>query len=251
MGELMGLLDSIKQAISGKKFEDIGNVESICPNCGKALESRPSRKKKCPECEKFMFVRTRPSDNKKVLVTEVQAEVIDEQWSIVNGTHDSYLKEKKAFENERASQAKRFGCEPLENDVKWALLNKQLTEYALKGDWGFYRNTKLQMAELLRKEKKLKSALYFYLDVFYLDLNGPNNTGGSSLELLKKYPPFRSNEAMIAPGIIKRISSLIKQLGLDTKEIENLFKEMVKEQYSFIELPISPENGWRTINEKL
>ena len=247
----MGLLDSIKQAVSGKRFEDIGNIEPICPNCGKALESKPSRKIKCPECRKFMFVRTRPSDNKKVLVTEAQAKVIEEQWSIVNCTHDSYLKEKKAFENERASQAKRFGCEPLENDVKWALFNKQLTEYALKGDWGFYRNTKLQMADILRKEKRLKNALYFYLDVFYLDLNGPNNMGGTSPGLLKEFPPFRPNEAMIAPGIKKRILSIIKHLGLDTKETENLFKDMVKEQYSFIELPISAEKAWKAIEAQI
>ena len=247
----MGLLNSIKQAISGKKFEDIGNIEPICPNCGKALENKPSRKKKCPECGNFMFVRTRPSDNKKVLVTEAQAEVIEEQWSIVNGTHDSYLKEKKAFENERASQAKRFGCAPSENDVKWALLNKQLTEYALKGDWGFYRNTKLQMADILRKEKKLKNALYFYLDVFYLDLNGPNNMGGTSPRLLKEFPPFRPNEAMIAPGILKRILSIVKQLELDTKETEILFKDMVKEQYSFIDLPISAEKAWKVFEAQI
>lgn len=251
MGVLMGLLDSIRQVISGMNFEDIGNIEPICPNCGKALQSKPSRKKECPECGKFMFVRTRPSDNKKVLVTEAQAKVIEEQWSIANGTHETYLKEKNAFEDEKASQTKRFGCMPSDNDVKWALLNRQLTEHALNGNWGFYRNTKLQMAELLRKEKKLNSAVYFYLDVFYLDLNGPNNIGETSPELLKKFPPFRPNEAMIAPGIIKRILSVIKQLGLDTEETENLFKEMVKKQYSFIELPISAEKAWKAIEAQI
>jgi len=70
----------------------------------------------------------------------------------------------------------------------------------------------------------------FYLDVFYLDLNGPNNIGGTSPEILKKFPPFHPNDAMIAPGIIKRILSIRKALGLDTKETENLFKDMVKEQ---------------------
>lgn len=247
----MGLLNSIKQAISGKKFEDVGNIEPICPNCGKALENKPSRKKKCPECGNFMFVRTRPSDNKKVLVTEAQAEVIEEQWSIVNSTHDSYLKEKKAFENERASQAKRFGCAPSENDVKWALLNKELTSHALKGNWGHYRNAKLQMADILRKEKKQKSALYFYLDVFYLDLNGPNNMGGASPEMLKKFPFFRPSEAMIAPGIIKGILNIIKQLGLNINEAEILFKDMVKEQYSFIELPISAEKAWKVFEAQI
>lgn len=248
----MGLLNSIKQAISGKKFEDIGNIEPICPNCGKALENKPSRKKKCPECGKFMFVRTRPSDNKKVLVTEAQAEVIEEQWSIANGTHETYLKEKNAFENEKASQTKRFGCTPSENDVKWALLNRGLTEHALKGNWGHYRNTKLQMANILRKEKKLKKALYFYLDVFYLDINGANNIGGiTNPELLKKCPAFNTQYAMIIPGNIEQISRIAKQMNISKMEVESLFKEMVKQQYSFIQLPISPEKAWKTIEEKL
>ena len=39
----------------------------------------------------------------KVLVTDNQAELIEEQWSIVNGTHDEYLARKQKIEGERST----------------------------------------------------------------------------------------------------------------------------------------------------
>jgi len=45
--------------------------------------------------------------------------------------------------------------------------------------------------------------------------------------------------------------SIRKALGLDTKETENLFKDMVKEQYSFIELPISADQAWNEVDAQI
>ncbi len=59
----------------------IGNIEAICPYCGNRLDRKPGRKKKCPHCDNFIHVRTRPLDNQKVLVTEKQMEAINEQWA--------------------------------------------------------------------------------------------------------------------------------------------------------------------------
>ena len=62
----------------------IGNIDSVCPYCGNRLEKKPGRKAKCPHCGNFIHVRTRPLDNKKVLVTEKQMEAINEQWGMVH-----------------------------------------------------------------------------------------------------------------------------------------------------------------------
>lgn len=48
--------------------------ECICPACGIKLDVTPSRKKKCPSCNQFMFVRTIPSDRKQYLVTKDEEE---------------------------------------------------------------------------------------------------------------------------------------------------------------------------------
>jgi len=80
----MGILDKL----FGKpkqKYETLGNTEPICPYCARPLEKMPGRKTKCPFCANFMYVRTRPADKKRVIVTEQDAAKIDEQWKIESG----------------------------------------------------------------------------------------------------------------------------------------------------------------------
>jgi hypothetical protein len=66
-------------------LKEIGFVDAICPYCSSALEKKPSRKKKCPDCGNFIYVRTRPIDRERVLVTEEQTAEIDRQWEIMSG----------------------------------------------------------------------------------------------------------------------------------------------------------------------
>ncbi len=248
----MGFLSWIRKAFSKPKqlsrLEKIGNVEAVCPSCNVALEQKPKRKKKCPGCGNFIYVRTRPIDNKKVLITEAQIDLIEEQWAIYHGTHDEYLAQKWIVEQEKAELAERLGVPPAENDVQWSLLNKQLIEHSKLGNWGLYRNTRFEMAEILRKEGKLKQALLTYLEVCYLDLNGPNNTGGTTnAEILKDYPPFSADSAFLAPGIIERIVRIIKKLQIEPIDVRNMFNEIAVTQQANLKLPISPEQAWNQL----
>ncbi len=68
-----------------QKYETLGNTEPICPYCAKPLDKMPGRKTKCPFCANFMYVRTRPADKKRVIVTEQDAAKIEEQWNIESG----------------------------------------------------------------------------------------------------------------------------------------------------------------------
>ena len=36
----------------------IGNKEPVCPYCSCILDKMPGRKKKCPSCSQFIYVRT-------------------------------------------------------------------------------------------------------------------------------------------------------------------------------------------------
>ena len=60
------------------KYELIGNSEPICPYCAVPLDKMPGRKRKCPSCGNYIYVRTRPADRKKVAVTQEGAAKIDE-----------------------------------------------------------------------------------------------------------------------------------------------------------------------------
>ena len=58
-------------------------------------------------------------------MTESQAEQIEEQWSIADGTHEFYLAEKKPLEDLKKEMTVKFGRVPSDDDVKWHLYSKQ------------------------------------------------------------------------------------------------------------------------------
>jgi hypothetical protein len=249
----------------------IGNLDAVCPHCNRGLDKKPERKKKCPYCGQFMQVRTRPSDGKKVLVTEAQAEQIEEQWLIIHGgTHDAYLEakgrvvEKKVklaarFAEEKAMLAERFGREPSDNDVQWGLLNEELLNHAQHQNWGFFRNTKLTMAEILRKEGRSTQALGLYLEVCYLDLNGPNNYGGIlqggkyDSESLREFPPWEPKGALLLgctalPGLA---ADMIRKTNLTPATVEKLFRKTASALRAGLRLPLSPAGAWPQIRQAI
>jgi len=248
----MGVLHSIWIFLRKRRFQAVGNVDAVCPYCNNTLEKKPGRKKKCPSCNNFIYVRTRPKDGKKVLVTKDQTELLKEQWSIVNGTHAEFLENKRIIENERRFLAKKFGREPSENDIRWSLLNKELMTHANNANWGLYRNAKFQMAEILRAESKTSPALAIYLEVLYLDVNGPNNISGiRDRALLKEFPPFNEKDAFLAPGVLSKVVDLIQELNLDDKGTKAIFNEIAERNFSNLRLPVTPEQGWRKIKKEL
>jgi predicted amidophosphoribosyltransferase len=56
-------------------------VAPVCPSCGATLKKKPERKILCPRCKKPIFVRYGPSDRKKKLVTQSQADDIEREWA--------------------------------------------------------------------------------------------------------------------------------------------------------------------------
>ncbi len=252
----MGILDLFrsKPNTDNQQCETKDERKAECPYCQRALSKIPGAKTKCPHCGEFMFVRTRPKDNARVVVTKAEAEKINEEWTIVAGTHDIFVAEKEEFAKEKEILRKRFGGkEPSDNDVRWGLLNKQIIENAKNGDWGLYRNTRFQMAEILRGEMKLKDALRTYLEVCYLDLNGVRNVGGmNDPELLKEFPPFDPKEsAFLAPGVIDLIKRIVLKLKLNKDEIKQIFLEHNLRSEKSLRLPVSVEQAWLSMDKEL
>lgn len=238
----------LPKVVVPRELQKIGVSDSVCPYCNNVLDKKPARKKKCPHCDNFIYVRTRPQDKAKVLVTERQAEQIDEQWSIANGTHGAYLAEKNKIANEHSRLAKKFGKEPSANDVKWGILTKEVLDHASDGDWGLYRNAHFQMAEVLRKESKLKQALSLYCRVCYLDINGPRNTSGLKS---RKYPSFSPKEAFLAPGVISLVERTAEKMKLNQDEIKSVFMEIAEREHKGLKLPVSPEKAWGKMKKEL
>lgn len=118
------------------------------------MDEKPSRKKKCPHCGNYIFVRTRPFDREKVLITEEQINQIELQWDMYHEhkEHEIYEKDPEYIQM-RDELRVGFNKESLVSDVRWGLANRKSIEHCQNNDWGLYRNAKSEM----------KLSLYFWM----------------------------------------------------------------------------------------
>jgi len=100
----------------------------------------------------------------------------------------------------------------------------------------------------LRKEKRLELSLRTYLELCYLDLNGPMNPGAIiEPELKAQFPPFDTKRAFLAPGIISEIKIILKKTGLETERAKEVFFEIADVNHRALNLPVSPLGAWTQI----
>ncbi len=226
---------------------------AICPSCGFGLNKVPGAKTKCPHCAAFMYVRTDPETNSRVVVTAERAEEIEDEWSKINGTWEFRQEEKLRYQATKEQLTKNFnGAVPSDNDIKWSLLNEDSIKHASVQDWGLYRNTIFQMGEILRKEEKHAMALEKYLLVCYIDTCGPNNVGvplGQKLEFGQK--AFSKDSAFLAPGVLERVLKSAKATNKDLESLENILKDVGMKYKGAIPFTLTPENSWKQILEEL
>jgi len=126
-------------------------INDKCPNCKKKLEKIPSRKKKCKFCGKYMYVRTRPQDRNRVLVTEKESKKIDAQndglqhlsmWGIT----PEYVEEV------RKDLTKKFKREAPYSDAIWSIFNELILKVGKEG--GNLGSLYYSMALFLHREEK-------------------------------------------------------------------------------------------------
>ena len=222
-----------------------------CPYCHKPLAKVPGRKTKCPHCGEFMFVRTRPKDEARVVVTKEEADEITKEWAILNGTYDALVAEQEAFEQEKEILREKLGGrEPSDNEVNWNLINKELLKESDAGNWGAWSSTKFKLGDILYSEMKLIEALRIYLEVCYLYLNGPNNTGGMSSDFVPAFDPSGVN-AFVAPGIINRVQRIVKKLDANEEVVRKEFLEHNSPIEKSMNLPIAPTECWDRIKREI
>ena len=58
----------------------LGITEAKCPYCGEKLYKFPKAKTKCKSCGNFIYKRTRPFDNKAILVKENELDEVEKEW---------------------------------------------------------------------------------------------------------------------------------------------------------------------------
>jgi hypothetical protein len=230
MGFLDIILGSKKKNLNENivtKFKKIGEIDK-CPYCKNKLDKIPTRKFKCIFCGEYIYIRTRPFDRKKVLVTEVQIEEIEKQWNI-------YTDEKKIEERNidlmkrpkyiyaKKELTSKFGKEPDMIDVIWEVYNIESTEFISKKQWSNLEQKSFRMGYLLHKYKDLENAFNFYLEGYYLAIN-----------LEEDYKDIN-----IIP-----IMDLITKLKLSIEQVKDRFYSRNIRIKEITNMPLSEEKVW-------
>jgi hypothetical protein len=230
------------------KSELVGNAEPVCPYCSEPLDRMPGRKKKCTSCGNYMYVRTRPADRKKVILTKQALDQIEPLWSMVYDAQRACIADEDTIGKEKAALSTKTGRQSSDRDAFWSLCNKQLLEEMKKGNWGLYRNTRFSMAQLLICEGRHRAALDTLMEVSYLDANGPRNMSGvEDPEIVRKFPPFTPKDAFQAPAIVESIETLADWLDLTPRDLKEAYSKVTERLYKDMNLPVSPQDGWNDL----
>jgi hypothetical protein len=240
-----------------ERLPAIGNLESQCPYCAHSLDPRPQRKSRCPHCGEEIHVLTRPVDRQRVLLTEDQAEKIKEQWAIVDGLHAEYLLHRRRVREARADLAATLGKKPSHDHVRFKLLIEDAETHARHHQWGFFCSVRQEMAEIVRRTSELKDALSEYLEVCYLQLNGPNNLvthirqGQRTPVLDRRFPPWDPKHGEVVPLTLERTRRLVEETGVAREAVREMFVKAASDVRPSLSLPLSPERAWRRLRRRL
>ncbi|MEO0114614.1 MAG: hypothetical protein ABIK93_03970 [candidate division WOR-3 bacterium] len=147
-----------------KFFKDRNNntkkeSELTRPYCKKFLPQMPTRKKKCPFCQNYIFVRTLPKTKEKVLVTNEDAKKIDVEWGKIQHRLNRLNKLSEVGISE-ADFCKRVGKtieEATDQEIKdiiWSKYNELVMKYTKSNDFGVLKTLYYRMALFLDEEGK-------------------------------------------------------------------------------------------------
>lgn len=231
--------------------------KAICPNCQGELKKVPGSKTKCPHCGFYMFVRTDPHTRRRLVVTEAQAEAIDDEIAKLNGTYEIRLAEKKRKEKVKADLTKSFkGKEPSEQDIEWRILNQDSIKYARSKDWISYMLIRGHMADILAKNGKDKDALRTYIEVAFLAINGASDVSiglGMDAKTKKEWGLIEFNpgdEASLSYFPTRELAAVISNLELSDQDIRAEFESICTSK-RLAGLPLKFDSAWPLIQEML
>lgn len=124
------------------QFNAYQPTTNTCPYCSHKLEKIPSRKKKCPECEKYIFVRFGK------LYTEDEKDIFD--WLNHYNVQELDIS-RDDFNKTRQKLSKEFGFVASVNDTAWRLLNTINTPDT---SYQYRKQIYMAMHHILMLEKK-------------------------------------------------------------------------------------------------
>jgi len=173
-----------------------------------------------------------------------------EAWkqSQLNAPDLKYLFDRREFDSAREELSREFLAKgylkPSDDDVKWRMLNQRATREVKERNFGLLSNTYLVQAKYLSRRGRLKDALRLNLIVCAYDLNGAQNRGSLSADLLKEFPLFDRGGAILAPAVIESVQGLAEELKISIEEV----REVYVNSTSSMGFPLAASKTWRVLS---
>lgn len=226
----------------------IGRTDSLCPYCGAEQKPRPKAKKKCRECGGFIYVRKRPLDEQRVLLKDTDLEQLDEQKAIAGGYHAEFLKQKEKNDAAKRLLGEKLGRPPDEVEIAIVVQSEDMDEYIKQGNYGMFRNALYDLANALDTKGHYLQALKAYLQLYYVDYNGPGNIGSGADSVRKLYAWRPSDSGVLPPSDAVRS---IVELNLGESEVKRLFISEAAAIKERLGTPLAPEEVWSKFSRRL
>jgi hypothetical protein len=233
-----------------------------CPYCHNLLDKMPQSKKKCPTCKKEIIVRTDPVEKKKILLRDDQLEEFEKKLQEIryHKAIQRILKDLNVdstqFNQTQENLKLKTGMEPTDKEVVLKIIDNVGYHHFKNLDMGLFRNTIQSKGELFKSSGDLRNALIMYLELCYIDLNGPNNCGSckDEPELLKEEPPFDPNNSVdtfLAPGVLDYIDQLTDELDLTKDQLKEMFFNHNLKVEKSRKLPLSVQDAWAKLETEI
>jgi hypothetical protein len=136
-----------------------------------------------------------------------------------------------------------------EDDPMWQRLSQKRSDDARARLWTRYRADTLRLAQHCGKQGRLEDALATWLELCYIDLNGPQNPGNFPEAPLPDFDPARAYG--LGPVIITRIAVIARRLGYDEARTKVEFLATASAMHRNMNLPVTPEDAWNAIRAEL
>jgi hypothetical protein len=91
-----------------------------------------------------------------------------------------------------------------------------------------------------------------YLEVSYLDSNGPSNLEGRvDPEALYRSPPFDPSIALQSPRVVGEIYVKAQELEMSNNDLKTRYLKVAATLQKHLKTTVDPEDGWKELETEL
>jgi hypothetical protein len=117
-------------------------THQACPYCNINIDWVINKKERCRACNNLIYVKTRPENNSRLLLTAEDALLIDQQWKDIEVIHGMTLFAKQLgvsgeeLENKVRELRELSGLPVTARGAVWSILNAKMVKLLKQNDWG-------------------------------------------------------------------------------------------------------------------